>query len=63
MKILGKVDWRENRQTLKSNVAKEKDFFEGIAKNKRFEAFGKGELSFDDVLSDYAKEYAELVNN
>ena len=47
----------------KEYVAKEKDFFEGIAKNKRFEAFGKGELSFDDVLSDYAKEYAELVNN
>ena len=45
----------------KEYVAKEKDFFEGIAKNKRFEAFGKGELSFDDVLSDYVSEYTKLV--
>ena len=47
----------------KEYVAKEKDFFEGIAKNKRFEAFGKGELSFDDVLSDYVSEYTKLVES
>ena len=46
----------------KEYVAKEKDFFEGIAENKRFEAFGKGELSFDDVLSDYVSEYTKLVD-
>ena len=59
---------RESRLARESSnfneyVAKEKNLLESIERNKRFEAFGKGELSFVDVLPDYAKVYAELVNN